>query len=96
MTIGLNHSFNLGLCTYVDIVLRFMIVTAFNTCMFSIVLIEDHMSDWHSCQILSVIGDCSNEFGKVQKSALVKASGCLNSNSTEALEILTNKPPIEI
>ena len=28
-----------------------MIVTAFNTCMFSIVLIEDRMSDWHSCQI---------------------------------------------
>ena len=36
------------------------------------------------------------EYGKVQRSAMIKASGCLNSTSTEALEILTNTEPIDL
>ena len=36
------------------------------------------------------------EFGKIQRSAMLKASGCLNSTSTEALEILTNTVPIDL
>ena len=36
------------------------------------------------------------EFGKIQRSAMLKASGCLNSTSTEALEILINTVPIDL
>ena len=40
--------------------------------------------------------ECSKEFGKVQRCAMLKASGCLSSSSTEALAILTNTPPIDL
>ena len=36
------------------------------------------------------------EFGKVHRSAMIKASGCLNSTSTETLEVLTNTEPIDL
>ena len=34
------------------------------------------------------------EFGKVQRSTMLKAKGCLYSISTEALDILTNSMPM--
>ena len=34
--------------------------------------------------------------GKIQRSAMLKASGCLNSTSTEALEVITNTTPIDL
>ena len=40
--------------------------------------------------------ESSKEFGKVHRAAVIKASGCLNSNSTEALEVLTNSQPIDL
>ena len=38
----------------------------------------------------------SKEFGKVQRAAMLKASGCLSSTSTDALEVLANTIPIDI
>ena len=35
-------------------------------------------------------------FWKIQRSAKLNASGCLNSTSTEALEILTNTVPMNL
>ena len=46
--------------------------------------------------IVSSLSECCKEFGKVQRSAMIKASGCVNSTSTEALEILTNTIPIDL
>ena len=37
-----------------------------------------------------------NEFGMVHRSAMIKASGCLNSTRTEALGILTNTEPTDL
>ena len=37
---------------------------------------------------VAVAEESCKEFGKVHRSAMIKASGCLNSTSTEALEIL--------
>ena len=34
--------------------------------------------------------------GKIQRSAMLKASGCLNSTSSEALEMLTNTVPMDL
>lgn len=45
---------------------------------------------------MSSLSECCKEFGKVQRSATIKASGCVNSTSTEALEILTNTTPIDL
>lgn len=44
--------------------------------------------------IVSSLNECCNGFGKVQISAMIKVTGCLNSTSTESFEILTNSPPI--
>ena len=35
------------------------------------------------------------EFREIQRSAMLKATGCLRSMNTEALEILTNTVPID-
>lgn len=45
---------------------------------------------------VSALTESCREFGKVQRSAMLKASGCLNSTSTETLEILTNTSPIDL
>ena len=42
------------------------------------------------------VDESSKEFGKVHRAAMIKASGCLNSTSTEALEVLTNSQPIDL
>ena len=42
------------------------------------------------------VDESSKEFGKVYRAAVIKASGCLNSTSTEALEVLTNSQPIDL
>ena len=34
------------------------------------------------------VDESSKEFGKIHRAAMIKASGCLNSTSTEALEVL--------
>ncbi|MEW8546767.1 MAG: reverse transcriptase domain-containing protein [Candidatus Thiodiazotropha sp.] len=52
--------------------------------------------EYGSPVIVSSLAECCKEFGKVQRSAMIKASGCLNSTSTEALEVLTNTPPIDL
>ena len=36
------------------------------------------------------------KIGKVYRSAMIKASGCLNSTSTEALKILTKTKSIDL
>ena len=41
------------------------------------------------------IGESCKEFGKVHRSAMIKASGCLNSRNTETLEFLTKTEPID-
>ena len=46
--------------------------------------------------IASSLKECSKEFGKVQRCAVLKASGCMNRTNTDALEILTNTPPIDL
>ena len=43
--------------------------------------------------IVSALPDCSREFDKIQRYAMIKAPGCLGSTSTDTLEILTNTPP---
>ena len=45
---------------------------------------------------VSAVTEGCKKFGKNQRSAMLKASGCLNSTSTEALEILTNTVPIDL
>ena len=42
------------------------------------------------------VDESSKEFGKIHRAAMIKASGCLNSTSTEALEVLTNSQPIDL
>ena len=46
--------------------------------------------------IVSALHECSREFDEIQRYAMIKASGCLGSTSTDTLEILTNSPPIII
>ena len=41
------------------------------------------------------VDESSKKFGKVHRAAMIKASGYLNSTSTEALEVLTNSQPID-
>ena len=45
---------------------------------------------------VGAIEESCKEFGKVHRSAMIKASGCLNSTSTETLEVLTNTEPIDL
>ena len=45
---------------------------------------------------VSAVTEGCKEFGKIQRSAMLKASGCLNSTSSEALEILTNTVPMDL
>ena len=40
--------------------------------------------------LVSALPDCNREFDKIQRYAMIKASGCLGSTSTDTLEILTN------
>ena len=46
--------------------------------------------DFGATVITSSLTECSNEFGKVQRCAMLKSSGCRNSTSIDAFEILTN------
>ena len=45
---------------------------------------------------VAAVTEGCNEFGKIQRSAVLKASGCLNSTSTAALEVITNTTPIDL
>ena len=45
---------------------------------------------------VTATSECITEMGKVQRAAMLKASGCLNSTSTDALEVLTNTVPIDL
>ena len=46
--------------------------------------------------LVSALTECCKEFGKIQRCAMVKASGCLSSTSTDTLEVLTNATPIDL
>ena len=46
--------------------------------------------------IVSCFPKCSREFDMIQIYAMIKASGCLVSTSTDTLEILMNTPPIDL
>ena len=52
--------------------------------------------DYGSPVLVSATDECCKEFGKVQRSAMLKASGSLNSTSTDTLEVLTNTTPIDL
>ena len=52
--------------------------------------------DYSSPVLVSATDECCKEFGKVQRSAMLKASGSLNSTSTDTLEVLTNTTPIDL
>ena len=45
---------------------------------------------------VTATSECITEMGKVQRAAMLKASGCLNSTSTDALEVLTNTVSIDL
>ena len=46
--------------------------------------------------MVKATSECSKELGKVQRAAMLKATGCLSSTSTDALEVLTNTIPIDL
>ena len=46
--------------------------------------------------IVSALPDCSREFDKIQRYAIIKASGCLGSTSIDTLEILTNTLHVDL
>ena len=52
--------------------------------------------DFGAAVITSSLAECSKEFGKVQRCAMLKASGCRDSTSTNVLEILTNTTPVDL
>lgn len=52
--------------------------------------------DYAAPVTVSATTECIKEFGKVHRAAMLKASGCLNSTSTDALEVLTNTIPIDL
>ena len=52
--------------------------------------------DFGATVITSSLAKCSNEFGKIQRCAMLKSSGCRNSTTTDALEILTNTPTVDL
>ena len=45
---------------------------------------------------VSAVTEGCKEFGKIQRSAMLMASGCLISTSSEALEILTNTVQMDL
>ena len=45
---------------------------------------------------VTATSECITEMGKVQRAAMLKASGCLNSTCTDALEVITNTVPIDL
>ena len=45
---------------------------------------------------VSALTECCKEFGNIQRCAMVKASGCFCSTSTDTLEVLTNATPIDL
>ena len=45
---------------------------------------------------VGAITECCKEFNKVQRSAMLKATGCVSSTSTENSEILTNTLTIDL
>ena len=52
--------------------------------------------DYGSPVTVEAITECSKEFNKVQRSAMLKATGCVSSTSTESLEVLTNTLPMDL
>ena len=52
--------------------------------------------DYGSPVTVEAIIECSKEFNKVQRSAILKATGCVSSTSTESLEITTNTLPMDL
>ena len=52
--------------------------------------------DYAAAVLVLCQDECVREFGKVQRTAMLKASGCLSSTSTDALQVLTNCTPIDL
>ena len=52
--------------------------------------------DYRVAVAVTTTSECITEMGKVQRAAMLKASGCMNSTSTDALEVLTNTVPIDL
>ena len=52
--------------------------------------------DYGSPVLVSATDEGCKEFGKVQRSAMLKDSGTLNSTSTDTLEVLINTTPIDL
>ena len=52
--------------------------------------------DYGVAVAVTATAECITEMGKVQRAAMLKASGCMNSTSTDALEVLTNTVPIDL
>ena len=52
--------------------------------------------DYAAAVLVFAQDECVREFGKVQRTAMLKASSCLSSTSTEALQVVTNCLPIDL
>ena len=52
--------------------------------------------DYGASVLATATDKATQQFGTVQRSAMLKASGCISSTSTETMEILTNTIPINI
>ena len=52
--------------------------------------------DYGASVLATATDKATQQFGTVQRSAMLKASGCVSSTSTETMEILTNTIPINI
>ena len=52
--------------------------------------------DYGALVAVTATSECVTEMGKVHRAAMLKASGCINSTSTDALEVLTNTIPIDL
>ena len=52
--------------------------------------------DYGASVLATATDKATQQFVTVQRSAMLKASGCISSTSTETMEILTNTIPINI
>ena len=52
--------------------------------------------DYGASVAVTATSECVTGIGKVHRAAMLKATGCINSTSTDALEVLTNTIPIDL
>ena len=52
--------------------------------------------DYGASVAVTATSECVTEMGKVHRAAMLKASGCINSTSTDAQEVLTNTILIDL